>query len=77
MSMVLEYRNTKEDAFAHHKLLHKNDYQSARSAYYQSAVFWATMLLLASFMAFQADQVLLMCFLLALCGSSSMRSVPS
>jgi len=76
MSLALEYRNTRADFLAQYELLSAGAYRSARSAHYQSVGFWCCVLLLGGYAAFRADQLFLMCLLIAIGGWTLVRSFP-
>lgn len=76
MSLVLEYRNMRADFLALHELLLWDAYRSARAAHYWSIGFWSCVLLLGGYAAFRADQLFLMCLMIAIGGWTLVRSFP-
>jgi len=76
MALILEYTNTREDFLAQAELIHRDSYRSARSAHYQSVVFWSGMLALAAYASVLADNIFLVCVFLVALGWHLYQSIP-
>jgi hypothetical protein len=76
MALALEYRNTHADFVTHYELALSASYLAGRSAHYRSVALWVGVVLLGSYAAFSADQIFLMCFLLAMGGLNLAQSIP-
>jgi hypothetical protein len=76
MSLVLEYRNTRSDFLTQHEVAAAASYRAGKLAHYRSITLWVSVVILGSCAAFSANQIFLMCLLLAVGGFSFVQSVP-